>query len=263
MTRPVTRERHTAHMSRPRWSQSRSPVALPGPSRWALSGSSQRRNSVPIRCEHDLSLAAGQGLKVARSGKSASARRPCPGRAGLRDCERDLRRARRCACSGSEQVPGRRHRSTPIDTDRAGRLIGEICRGVDGLPLAIELAAARVAGLDLEDISLPLDDLFDLLPQPARRTDGAQRSLRATVEWSDALLTGEERHLLRRMAVFAGGFDLAAIKEVILVIMQAHTGSNEACPRRYPALPAHESLQYPACGSACRPVRRTGPGDSR
>jgi predicted ATPase len=101
-----------------------------------------------------------------------------------------------------------------LDTDRAGRLLGEICRRVDGLPLAIELAAARVVGLDLEDIFVHLDDLFDLLPQAARRADGAQRSLRATVEWSDALLTEEERRLLRRMAVFAGGFDLAAIKEV-------------------------------------------------
>ena len=101
-----------------------------------------------------------------------------------------------------------------LDSDRAGRLLGEICRRVDGLPLAIELAAARVTGLDLEDISQHLDDLFDLLPQAARRADGAQRSLRATVEWSDALLTEDERLLLRRMAVFAGAFDLAAIKEV-------------------------------------------------
>jgi len=101
-----------------------------------------------------------------------------------------------------------------LDTDRAGLLLAEICRRVDGLPLAIELAAARVAGLDLEDISLYLDDLFELLPQAARRADGGQRSLRATVEWSDALLTEEERQLLRRMAVFAGGFDLAAIREV-------------------------------------------------
>ena len=101
-----------------------------------------------------------------------------------------------------------------LDTDRARRLVGEICRRVDGLPLAIELAAARVVGLDLEDISAHLDDLFDLLPQPARRAGGPQRTLRATVEWSDALLTEEERRLLWRMAVFAGGFDLVAIKEV-------------------------------------------------
>src|SRR5579864_5675702 len=101
-----------------------------------------------------------------------------------------------------------------LDTDRAGHLLGEICRRIDGLPLAIELAAAWVAGLDLQDISLYLDHLFDLLPQAARRAAGASRSLRATVEWSDALLTEEERQLLRRMAVFAGGFDLAAITEV-------------------------------------------------
>ncbi|HYA67635.1 MAG TPA: AAA family ATPase, partial [Acidimicrobiales bacterium] len=101
-----------------------------------------------------------------------------------------------------------------LDTDHASRLLGEICRRVDGLPLAIELAAARLVGLALEDISIHLDDLFDLLPQAARRADGAQRSLRATVEWSDALLIEEERRLLRRMAVFAGGFDLEAIKAV-------------------------------------------------
>ena len=101
-----------------------------------------------------------------------------------------------------------------LDGDRAGELVGEICRRVDGLPLAIELAAARVVGLDLQDISRHLDDLFDLLPQAARRADGAQRSLRATVEWSDALLTEDERLLLRRMAVFAGGFDLTAVNAV-------------------------------------------------
>jgi predicted ATPase len=101
-----------------------------------------------------------------------------------------------------------------LDSDRAGELVGEICRRVDGLPLAIELAAARVVGLDLQDISRHLDDLFDLLPQAARRADGAQRSLRATVEWSDALLTEDERLLLRRMAVFAGGFDLTAVDAV-------------------------------------------------
>ena len=104
-----------------------------------------------------------------------------------------------------------RLRSTAIGH---GELVGEICRRVDGLPLAIELAAARVVGLDLQDISRHLDDLFDLLPQAARRADGAQRSLRATVEWSDALLTEDERLLLRRMAVFAGGFDLTAVNAV-------------------------------------------------
>jgi predicted ATPase len=101
-------------------------------------------------------------------------------------------------------------RSRDVDTERAG----EICRRVDGLPLAIELAAARVAGLDLDDIAKHLDDLFHLLPQPARRADGVLRSLRATVAWSDALLAADERRLLHRMAVFAGPFELTAVKEV-------------------------------------------------
>jgi predicted ATPase len=101
-----------------------------------------------------------------------------------------------------------------LEGERADELVGEICRRVDGLPLAIELAAARVVGLDLQDISRHLDHLFDLLPQAVRRADGEPRSLRATVEWSDALLTDDERLLLRRMAVFAGGFDLTAIEAV-------------------------------------------------
>ncbi len=101
-----------------------------------------------------------------------------------------------------------------LETDDAGRLIADICRRVDGLPLAIELAAARVAGLELVDIERHLDELFELLPQSARRVDGAQRSLRATVEWSDALLRDDERRLLHRMGVFAGGFDLTAIEAV-------------------------------------------------
>ena len=101
-------------------------------------------------------------------------------------------------------------RARDVDTERAS----EISRRVDGLPLAIELAAARVAGLDLEDIAKHLDDLFPLLPQTVRRADGVLRSLRATVEWSDALLKEDERRLLHRMAVFAGPFDLTAVKEV-------------------------------------------------
>jgi len=98
-----------------------------------------------------------------------------------------------------------------LETERAVGLMGEICRRVDGLPLAIELTAAMVAGLELEDISRHLSELFDLLPQAVRRADGSQRSLRSTVEWSDALLSVDERLLLRRLAVFAGGFDLSAI----------------------------------------------------
>jgi predicted ATPase/tetratricopeptide (TPR) repeat protein len=112
-----------------------------------------------------------------------------------------------------QERAGVRTRSA-LHTDRAIERVAAICRRLDGLPLAIELAAARVVGLELEDIAGHLEDLFDLLPQEMRRADGEQRSLRTTVAWSDALLSEEERALLRRMSVFAGSFDLAAIKEV-------------------------------------------------
>ena len=93
-------------------------------------------------------------------------------------------------------------------------LIADICRRLDGLPLAIELAAARVAGLELADINDHLGDLFTLLPQASRRADGARRNLYATIEWSDALLAPDERALLHRLSVFAGAFDLAAVQGV-------------------------------------------------
>jgi len=110
-----------------------------------------------------------------------------------------------------------------LKTERAGRLAAEICRRVDGLPLAIELAAARAMGLGLEDIHLHLDDLFELLPRPARRVDGGQRSLRDTVQWSDGLLSEQERRLLHRMAVFAGGFNLSAINAICADPEQSQT----------------------------------------
>jgi non-specific serine/threonine protein kinase len=94
------------------------------------------------------------------------------------------------------------------------RLMAEICQRLDGLPLAIELAAARVAGLELADINDHLDDLFTLLPQAPRRADGARRNLYATIEWSDSLLADDERALLHRLSVFAGAFDLAAVHGV-------------------------------------------------
>ena len=121
---------------------------------------------------------------------------------------------------------GARH-SEMLSTDHASRLTAEICRRVDGLPLAIELAAARAVGLGLEDIRRNLDDMFELLPRPVRRVDGGQRSLRDTVEWSDALLSTEERGLLHRMAVFAGGFDLKAINAICAAPQRsrAHTAA--------------------------------------
>ena len=79
-----------------------------------------------------------------------------------------------------------------------------ICRALDGMPLAIELAAARVRALSVEQIAARLDDRFGLLTTGDRSAAPRQRTLRAAIEWSYELLTGPERALFRRLAVFTG-----------------------------------------------------------
>jgi predicted ATPase/class 3 adenylate cyclase/DNA-binding CsgD family transcriptional regulator len=99
------------------------------------------------------------------------------------------------------------------DDDDADAL-AEICRRLDGVPLAIELAAARVRVLSPAEIVHSLHDRFRLLTGGARTAVRRQQTLRASVDWSYALLTEPERILLRRLAVFMGGFDLEAAQAV-------------------------------------------------
>jgi predicted ATPase/class 3 adenylate cyclase/DNA-binding CsgD family transcriptional regulator len=99
-------------------------------------------------------------------------------------------------------------------TDDNAATAGEICARLDGLPLAIELAAARVRALSLAEILESLHDRFRLLTGGARTAVRRQQTLRASVDWSHALLTEPERVLFRRLAVFLGGFDLDAAQAV-------------------------------------------------
>ncbi|HYT84590.1 MAG TPA: protein kinase [Gemmatimonadales bacterium] len=92
--------------------------------------------------------------------------------------------------------------------------VTQICRRLDGLPLAIELAAARARVLDPQQIAARLDDVFGLLSAGSRTALPRQRTLRGTIEWSHALLTEPERILFRRLAVFAGGFTIDAAEAV-------------------------------------------------
>src|SRR5216117_2725416 len=92
--------------------------------------------------------------------------------------------------------------------------IAHICRRLDGLPLAIELAAARARVLDPQQIAARLDDVFGLLSAGSRTAAPRQRTLRGTIEWSHALLTEPERVLFRRLAIFAGGFTIEAAEAV-------------------------------------------------
>ncbi|AYE97494.1 LuxR family transcriptional regulator [Mycobacterium paragordonae] len=89
-------------------------------------------------------------------------------------------------------------------------LIAEVCERLDGMPLAIELAAARIRALSLQQIFDSLHDRFRLLTGGARTAVRRQQTLRASVDWSHAMLTDPERILFRRLAVFMGGFDLDA-----------------------------------------------------
>src|SRR5271166_3946830 len=99
-------------------------------------------------------------------------------------------------------------------TDDDTTTVTEICRRLDGMPLAIELAAARVRALSLAEILDSLHDRFRLLTGGARTAVRRQQTLRASVDWSHALLTEPERDLFRRLAVFLGGFDLDAAQAV-------------------------------------------------
>jgi non-specific serine/threonine protein kinase len=129
-------------------------------------------------------------------------------------------------------------------------LAGQICRRLDGLPLAIELAAARTASLSIEDLGARLDDRFALLTGGARTALPRQRTLEATVTWSYDLLNERQRALFDRLSAFAGGWtldtaetvcasagldarhvadDLAALVEKSLVVRDAPAGG----PSRY------------------------------
>ena len=101
----------------------------------------------------------------------------------------------------------------PLDEESAAVVVS-VCRRLDGMPLAIELAAARLRSLSLSELHDRLDQRFRLLTGGSRTALERQQTLRATVEWSYSLLNTAEQLLLRRLSVFAGSFDLAAAEGV-------------------------------------------------
>jgi predicted ATPase/DNA-binding SARP family transcriptional activator len=98
--------------------------------------------------------------------------------------------------------------------EQTGPLVANICRRLDGLPLAIELAAARSRTLPVQEIAKRLDDRFRLLTTATRTPIARQQTLRAAIDWSYDLLTEPERLLLARLSVFAGSWDLEAAEAV-------------------------------------------------
>lgn len=100
-------------------------------------------------------------------------------------------------------------------TDENALVVGVLCRRLDGIPLAIELAAARVRSMAPDDLVARLDQRFKLLTRGSRAALERHQTLRATIDWSYDLLGPTERDVFDRMSVFAGGCDLAAAEHVL------------------------------------------------
>jgi non-specific serine/threonine protein kinase len=110
----------------------------------------------------------------------------------------------------------RARQSTPrfeLNASNSAEVVA-VCTRLDGLPLAIELAAARLAVLDVASINAQLEDRFRFLTGGFRTAPERQRTLRAAVDWSYDLLTAAERQLFNRLSVFTGGFDAGAAQAV-------------------------------------------------
>jgi predicted ATPase/DNA-binding XRE family transcriptional regulator len=99
-------------------------------------------------------------------------------------------------------------------TDRNVSAVAELCRRLDGIPLAIELAAARVTALAPEQLVSDLDARFRVLAGGSRTALPRQQTMRALIDWSHNLLNAKEQRLFRRLAIFAGGWSLAAASDV-------------------------------------------------
>lgn len=99
-------------------------------------------------------------------------------------------------------------------TDTNAPAVTEVCRRLEGAPLAIELAAARVRSMTVAQISARLDDALGLLVSGPRTAAPRQSTLRATIDWSHDLLSSSERVCFRNLSVFSGGFTLEAAEEV-------------------------------------------------
>ena len=176
-------------------------------------------------CEHVIDAAATMAEAVLRAGSAvqiiATSREPLraegerlypvqPLAVPAEDAEEPLEYG---AVGYSSSGRGRQSRTWRLTAP--GNDIAAICRRLDGFPSAIEMAAARVASLGVEELADRLDDRFQLLTGGRRTALPRHQTLRATLDWSHELLAEPERVLLRRLAVFAGAFSLEAAGAVV------------------------------------------------
>ncbi|MFT4164002.1 MAG: tetratricopeptide repeat protein [Microlunatus sp.] len=127
----------------------------------------------------------------------------------------ELFRRRATAAGGGSDLTATPHPETPSDpeTPNGGR-VEAMCRYLEGIPLAIELAAVRVPALGVDHVAEHLADRLDFLSRGSRLDPPRHQTLRAALDWSHALLDPSEQRLFRRLAVFAGGWSLAGAEAV-------------------------------------------------
>jgi predicted ATPase/DNA-binding SARP family transcriptional activator len=119
------------------------------------------------------------------------------------------------ALSDAVELFSRRARRRSAGAGAADQAVLALCRSLDGLPLAIELAAARTKTLSIEEITRRLDDRFSLLSDPSSRQSSRRRALKDTIRWSYELLFPDDQRGLWALATFAGGAPLSAVESVL------------------------------------------------
>jgi predicted ATPase/DNA-binding SARP family transcriptional activator len=110
---------------------------------------------------------------------------------------------------------------TPVETDETVEAIAELCRALDGIPLAIELAAMKTTVMSPQQILMRIDERLGFLADGAGGRPPHQRSLEAALAWSVDLLSGEAKDLFGSLSVFRGSFDLAAVEAVATAVAEA------------------------------------------
>ena len=178
-------------------------------------------------CEHVIESAAAFAHRVL--GECQRLRILATSREPLRITGETLWQVEPLALPAEDADPGEIESSPAVQLlqDRAGAVrkdlaadartlsnMARVCRALDGIPLAIELAAARLRTMSLDQLASRLDDRFRLLTGGSRTALPQHRTLRAVVDWSWELLTDAERMVLRRLAVFSGGASLDAAEQV-------------------------------------------------
>ena len=161
-------------------------------------------------CEHVVDAAAALAVRLLDA--APGLRILCTSQARARRRRRDRVRAR---AAGARRRRRALHAGRARRGEAAGDAVHELCRSLDGLPLAIELAAARTKTLSIEEINRRLDDRFSVLSDPTSRRPQRRRALKATIGWSYELLFPDDQRGLWALATFAGGAPLAAVESVL------------------------------------------------